>query len=99
MPKHPLEVIGANDHELLEEINRAQDLGLTEGVLSIKQKLLIAMALDACKGTTEGVRNLALQAIQHGATRPEIMETLRVVNHICGAGSMYTAAAALQDIW
>jgi len=27
------------------------------------------------------------------------METLRVVNYICGAGSMYTAAAALQDIW
>jgi len=99
MPNHPLELIGANDHELLEAIKQAEDLALTDGALSAKHKLLIAMALDASKGTSEGVRNLARQAMQHGATRAEIMDTLRVVNHICGVGSMYTAAAALREIW
>jgi alkylhydroperoxidase/carboxymuconolactone decarboxylase family protein YurZ len=99
MPKNPLEVIGVNDHELLDEINRAHDLALTEGVLSLKQKLLIALALDAAHGAVNGVKSLALQAIQQGATKAEIMETLRVANHVCGASSIYTAAAALQDIW
>jgi len=36
--------------------------------------------------------------MRQGATKEEIMETLRVVNHVCGVGSIYTAAAALQDI-
>jgi len=99
MPQSPLEVISANDHELLDEINRTRDLALTEGVLSLKQKLLIALALDAAHGAVGGVRSLALQAMQQGATRAEIMETLRVANYICGVGCIYTAAAALQEIW
>jgi alkylhydroperoxidase/carboxymuconolactone decarboxylase family protein YurZ len=99
MPKPPLDVIGVNDADLLNEINRAHDLALTDGVLSLKQKLLIALALDAAQGATTGVKSLALQATAQGATKAEIMETLRVVNHICGAGPMYTAAAALQEIW
>jgi len=99
MPKHPLEVIGANDPELLDEMCRARDLALTDGALSWKHKLLIALALDAAHGAVAGVRSLALQAMQHGATKAEIMEALRVVYHICGAGSIYTAAAALQEIW
>jgi alkylhydroperoxidase/carboxymuconolactone decarboxylase family protein YurZ len=99
MPANPLEAIGVSDHELLDEINRARDLALTHGALSIKQKLLIALALDASHGAEAGVQSLAKQALQQGATKAEIMETLRVVNYISGAGPMYTAAAALQGIW
>jgi len=99
MAKHPLDVIGENDRELLDQVNRARDLGLTAGVLSAKEKLLIALALDAAHSSVSGVKSLAQRAMQQGASRAEIMETLRVVNYICGAGSMYTAAAALQDIW
>ncbi len=99
MPKHPLEAIKVNDPDLFDHINRARDLALTDGVLSAKQKLLIALALDAAHGAANGVKSLALQAMQQGATKAEIMETLRVVNHVCGAGSMYTAAAALQEVW
>ncbi len=99
MSKHPLDVIGANDGELLDEIKRARDLALTDGVLSAKQKLLIALALDAAHGSTSGVRSLAQRALERGATRAEIMEALRVVNYICGVGGIYTAAAALQDLW
>ena len=99
MSNHPLNVIGLNDSELLDEINRAHDLALTDGALSLKHKLLIAVALDVSRGAVAGVRSLTLQAMEQGATKAEIMEALRVVNHICGAGSMYTAAAALQEIW
>lgn len=99
MPKHPLDVIGENDQDLLGEINRTRDLAFSAGALPMKQKYLIAMALDASHGAVNGVRSLAQQAMQQGATKAEIMETLRVVNHICGAGPLYTAAAALQEIW
>ena len=99
MPNNPLEVIGVLDHDLLDEINRARDLAFTEGALSVKQKLLIALALDASKGASGGVKSLALQAMRQGATKAEIMEALRVANYICGVSSIYTAAAALQEIW
>lgn len=99
MPKHPLDVIGENDPALMDEINRARDLALNEGALSLKHKVLIALAIDAAQGASEGVKNLALQAMELGASRAEIMETLRVVNCICGADGMYTAAAGLREIW
>ncbi len=98
MPKGPLDVIESNDRDLFEQIGRARDLALTEGTLSLKHKLLIALALDASHGAVNGVKSLAQQAMQQGATKGEIMETLRVVNHVCGVGSIYTAAATLQDI-
>ncbi len=99
MPPHPLDTICANDPALFDEIKRTRDLALTDGVLSAKQKLLIAMALDAAHGAIPGIRGLAQQAMEHGATKAEIMETLRVVNHICGVGSMYASGVALQEIW
>ncbi len=99
MAKSPLDVIGASDHELLDEINRTRDLALNDGALPRKQKLLIALALDAGHGSVSGVRNLTLQALKQGATKAEIMEALRVAHYICGVGSIYTAAAALDEIW
>ncbi len=99
MPKSPLDVIGACDPELLDEIHRTRDLALNEGALSRKHKLLIAIALDAARESTGGVKSLTLQALQQGATKAEIMEALRVANYIFGVGSIYTAAAALDEIW
>ena len=96
---HPLDVIGANDPVLLSEVDHARNLALEAGALSVKHKLLIAMALDAAQGASAGVRNLASQALNQGASRAEIMETLRVVNYICGAHGIYTAAEGLRDIW
>ena len=99
MPKHPLDTIGENDHDLMDVICRGRDLAFAPGALSAKHKLLIAMALDASHGATSGVRSLAQQAMQQGATKAEIMDALRVVSYICGVGSMYTAGNALQDLW
>jgi len=57
------------------------------------------MALDASEGAVEGVRSLAEQAMKAGATRQEIIETLRVAQYICGVGSVYTAACAFKDLF
>jgi alkylhydroperoxidase/carboxymuconolactone decarboxylase family protein YurZ len=57
------------------------------------------MALDASEGVVEGVRSLAEQAMKAGATREEIVETLRVAQYICGVGSVYTTARAFKDLF
>jgi alkylhydroperoxidase/carboxymuconolactone decarboxylase family protein YurZ len=57
------------------------------------------MALDASHGTVEGVRSLAQQSMQAGATKKEVMEALRVVHYISGVGSVYTAAAGLKGLF
>lgn len=98
MSKNPLDVIKDNDSTLFDAMTNAREICFTDGALSIKDKLLIAIAIDACKGAENGVRNLTVMAKEAGATNDEIMETLRVVNYICGVGSMYTAANALQDV-
>lgn len=98
MKHDPLEVINKADSSLFTEIQHMKELAYKDGELSKKHKLLIALAIDAAKHAENGIRSLAVQAIENGATKNEIMETLRVVNYICGAGSMYPAAAALKDI-
>lgn len=94
----PLEVLKKSDLPLYTEISTMQELAYSDGELSKKHKLLIALAIDTANHAENGIRSLALQAIENGATKNEIMETLRIVNYICGAGSMYPAAAALKDI-
>jgi alkylhydroperoxidase/carboxymuconolactone decarboxylase family protein YurZ len=72
-------------------------LALNDGALPGEFKLIIAMALDASRGTVEGVRSLTQQTLNAGATKEEIMEAFRVTQYICGVGCVYTAAYAFKD--
>lgn len=99
MPDHPLKVFEKVDPELLNLVENTRKLALAEGALPRRFKLLIAMALDASHGTVEGVKALAQAALQAGATKEEIRETLRVAQYISGVGSVYTAAHALKDLF
>ena len=98
MPEHPLKIIESLDPELFKLVQRNHDLALEDGVLSKKTKLLMALAVDAAIKATGGVRSLALQALQAGATKEEIAEASRVAQLIGGIGSVYTAAEALRDV-
>jgi len=98
MAEHPLKVFEQNDPGLFKLVGDTKTFAMTDGALSKKVKLLIAMALDAAHGTESGVRSLALQAREAGATKQEILETIRVTHYICGAGAIFTAAPALKDI-
>jgi len=98
MSFNPLEPIAKSDQELIGQIENGRSLAFEPGALGKKEKLLIAMALDASHGAVTGVRSLATQAIQAGASTQEIMEALRVAAFISGAGSMYTAAEGLREV-
>ncbi len=99
MAESPLKIIEKLDPELFRNVEATHTLALADGALSTKVKLLMAMALDASHGTVEGTRSLTQQAMKAGATREEIMETLRVAQYISGAGCVYTAAHALKDLF
>jgi alkylhydroperoxidase/carboxymuconolactone decarboxylase family protein YurZ len=98
MAENPLKLFETLDPELLEAIENARNLSLTDGALHRKYKYLIAMVLDATHGAEEGVRNLAQAAMQAGATKEEISEALRTAYFIDGVGCIYTAARGLSDI-
>ncbi len=99
MPKSPLDVLEKMDPELIKQVKNSKDLAITDGALSKKVKLLIAMALDAAHGTESGVKSLASQAMQAGATKEELLETLRVAHYIAGVGAVFTAAHAFEELF
>ncbi len=99
MAENPLKIIEKMDPDLLKLVDNTKILALDDGALPRKFKLLIAMALDASKGTVEGVGSLTRQALNAGATKEEIMEALRVAQYICGVGCVYTAAHAFNEIF
>ena len=99
MNSNPLDIIKELDIELFQNVNTTAEMAMKEGALSIKHKLLMAMALDAAHGTVDGVRSLAAAAKANGASREEIMESIRVAGYISGVGCVYTAAAALKDLF
>ncbi len=99
MAESPLKIIEKLDLALFKNVEATQTLARAEGALPRKVKLLMAMALDASHGTVEGTRSLTQQAMKAGATREEIMETVRVAQYISGAGCVYTAAHALKDLF
>ena len=97
--ENPLRVIGDLDPELMKLVEETRRLALGDGALPRKYKFLIALALDAAHGASEGVRGLARAAVAAGATKEELAETLRVTQFIRGVGSVYTASRGLRDIF
>jgi alkylhydroperoxidase/carboxymuconolactone decarboxylase family protein YurZ len=98
MAENPMEVYKRNDEEIMQIITDTRKLAFQEGALSRKHKYLIALAIDATSGAEEGIKALAVQAQKNGASREEILETLRVAYFVSGVGSIYAASRALKDI-
>lgn len=98
MAEYPLKIFEKTDPELLKLVEDTSEFAFADRALPKKFKLLVAMALDAAHGAVGGVRALAQQAMEAGATKEEIAETVRVAHYVCGVGSVYTAAHALKGL-
>ena len=99
MPERPLQIFEKLDPQLIKLVESSSELALTDGALPRKFKFLIAMALDAAHGTTQGVKALTQAAMQAGATKEEVIEALRVAHYVSGVGSVYTAAPAFRELF
>ncbi len=98
MTEPPLKIYEKLDPDLLKHIENSRDFVFADGALPRKYKLLIAMAFDASYGAVNGVKSLAQQALEAGATKEEIAEALRVAQHLSGVGCVYTAGQALKEL-
>ena len=76
MTEHPLKIYEKLDPELLKHVKNSSEFVFAEGALPRKFKLLIGMAFDASYRTVTGVKSLAQQAMDAGATKEEITEAL-----------------------
>jgi alkylhydroperoxidase/carboxymuconolactone decarboxylase family protein YurZ len=94
----PLKIYEKLDPALLKHIDNSRHFVFADGALPRKFKLLIAMAFDASYGAVNGVKSLAQQALEAGATKEEIAEAVRVAQYLSGVGSVYTAAQGLKDL-
>ena len=99
MAQNPFHILEKMDLELVNLVKDSKMLAVTDGALPKKFKLLVAMALDAAHGSAAGVKSLTLQAIQAGATKEEVTETLRVALYVSGAGAVFTAVEAFEEIF
>jgi len=99
MTEHPLKIYEKLDPELLKHVTNSSEFVFADGALPRKFKLLIGMAFDASYGTVQGVKSLAQQAMEAGATKEEITEALRVAQYLSGVGCVYTAAQALKELF
>ena len=99
MTENPLNTIERLDPKLFQLVDDTRQLALSDGAIPRKYKILIALALDAAHGATDGVKALANLAIQAGSTKEEIAETLRVAQYVSGVGSIYTASRALKELF
>jgi alkylhydroperoxidase/carboxymuconolactone decarboxylase family protein YurZ len=99
MSEHPARILEKLDPEFIKLVENISEFILTDGALSKKLKLLIAMALDASHRAVDGVKALVREAMEAGATKDEIMETLRVAQLVSGVGSIYGVAQALKELF
>jgi alkylhydroperoxidase/carboxymuconolactone decarboxylase family protein YurZ len=99
MSEHPLKVYERLDPEFLMHVEESHKFAMAGSALPMKFKLLLIMALDASHGAAQGVRANAAAALRAGATKEEIAETIKVVQYVCGVGSTYVAAHALENMF
>jgi alkylhydroperoxidase/carboxymuconolactone decarboxylase family protein YurZ len=99
MSANPLDIYRRFDPKVLESFQNLQDLAFSDGALSQKFKVLIAMAIDAEHGAQQGAVALGRRAIKLGATEEEIVEALRVAYYVGGNRALFTSAIVLQTLF
>lgn len=97
--QNPLKIYEKLDPDLLKHVEKSSDFVFSDGALQRKYKLLIGMAFDASYGAVNGVKSLARQALEAGATKEEITEALRVAQYLSGVGCVYVGAQALKELF
>jgi alkylhydroperoxidase/carboxymuconolactone decarboxylase family protein YurZ len=99
MAENPLNTINRIDPVFMEHIRETNELVYSDGALPKKIKYLMAMAFDAAHGAIGGVRHLAQQAVEAGATKGEIAEALRLAYHFSGIGAVYIGSQGLDGLF
>ena len=98
MSGNPHDVIKAIDEKSVKDYMALNNFCFCDGALSKKVKILIGLALDASKSSGAGVRHLALEAREAGASWDEIKEALQVAYYVGFATPYWAAINGLEDL-
>ena len=93
-----LETLGELDPGFLEGYRKCDNMILTDGALSAKTKILMALAVVASKQCEICVVSQMKSALKNGATKDEIMETMNVIFVTSGAPAVAACREALKLI-
>jgi len=93
---HILEILGELDSEALLKYNRCNKKLLSDGALSAKTKILIALAVVASKQCERCTVVQMQSALKNGATKEEIMEVMDVIFITSGAPAVAACRDALK---
>jgi alkylhydroperoxidase/carboxymuconolactone decarboxylase family protein YurZ len=99
MSSNPLDAYKEFDPKLIEQYENLQCLAYSEGALSAKFKLLIALAIDVEYRALQGAIAIGQRALKMGATKEEIIEALRISYQIGGNRALFTSAQVLQVLF
>lgn len=92
-----VEHLQENDSEFFPVVKKVVEQAMQVQALDDKTKFLIILALDALKGTEQGVRVVAEQAREAGASEQEIRETLRLAYFVSGMDVIKTGCNAFKS--
>ena len=85
------------DKELYDNVQNIAQTAFKEEGLDKKTGLLVAMAIDAVKGSSTGVASLSNQARDAGATDEEIRQVLRIAYYVAGMQTLSAGSAAFEE--
>ncbi|MGB3907693.1 MAG: carboxymuconolactone decarboxylase family protein [Methanomethylovorans sp.] len=91
-----LETLGELEPEFLTKYNRCNRRLLQDGALPAKVKILMALAIVASKQCEKCVISQMKSALENGATKEEIMETMDVISITSGAPAVAACRDALR---
>ena len=98
MAEDPMNIVRKFDPDLVDNYLEFQRDLFTDGELSKKIKVLMALAIDAARSGTGGVRAYAIRALEEGASWGEIKEALRVAYYIGHGAALWTMIRGLEDV-
>lgn len=93
---HILEILGELDPNHLTRYNACNKRLLSDGAIPAKYKVLMALAVVASKQCERCAQTQMINAINHGATKEEIMETMDVIGITSGAPAVAACRDALK---
>ena len=93
---HILETLEELDPEFLAKYRRCDGKLLSDGALSAKTKILMALAVVASKQCESCTVAQMKSALNHGVTKEEIMEAMDVIFITSGAPAVAACREALK---
>ncbi|KUG03869.1 4-carboxymuconolactone decarboxylase [hydrocarbon metagenome] len=89
-----VEELRKRDPEFFSAVKGVAESAMNTRALDAKTTYLVVLALDAAKNADQGVRVLASQAREAGASEEEIKEVLRLAYYVSGMDVIKTSLNA-----